>query len=139
MDRCEKEAISSSFHPGEERTTGLEPWHAHKFGNHKEEEAAMPGRGASFFLDVREGKKPSGTQALKIQLIRGAVSSINRADTEQTALPGAPGGCGALSSLCPPSSSSPVCSSSGHKSSALSPAKATMKSLDLFVGLLPLP
>lgn len=93
MERWEKEAMSSSFHPGEERTTRSEPWNAQEFGNHKEEEAAPVAgygkeRGPSFFLDVREGKKPSRTQALKIQLLRGAVSSINRADTEQTALPG---------------------------------------------------
>lgn len=42
---------------------------------------------AFFWMSGKE-KKPSRTQALKIQLLRGAVSSINRADTEQTALPG---------------------------------------------------
>lgn len=58
--------------------------------------------GASFFLDVRGGKKNHREpKLLKIKLIKGAVSSINRADTEQTALPGAARGCGALSSPLP--------------------------------------
>lgn len=48
--------------------------------------------GASFSLDVREGKNHLEPDALKIKLIRGAVSPVNPADTEQTALPEHPGG-----------------------------------------------
>lgn len=89
--------------------------------------------------------------ALKIKLKRGAVSSINRADTEQTALPEAPSGCGALSSPLPSASQqiqpyqhllsahqAPPQATEVH-SPALSPVKSTTKSLALFVGLLLLP
>lgn len=48
--------------------------------------------GASFSLGVREGKNHLEPDALKIKLTRGAVSSVNGADTEQTALPERPGG-----------------------------------------------
>lgn len=70
--------------------------------------------GASSFLDGRRGKKPPRTQgSLKIKPTRGAVSSINRAGSEQTALPGAPRGCGAPSSPLPsahlPALSAPCC------------------------------
>lgn len=89
-------------------------------------------------LGCQGGKKPI-KESLKIKAIRAAISSVNRADSEQTALPGAPLCLPAAPALSAPAISSSR-SSSGHQNSSTSPEPCQKLYLRvLFGGLLLLP